>query len=377
MKGVVNNGMALDARGLDSLKAQARDDPKAAARQAARQFEAQFAQMLLAQMRTTSLAGDGDVAKMFNSPAAQQWRGMLDQQLAQSLAGLPTTAPGAPATNSSAPMPERSGLGLADMLERQLTRQTVSADSVGPAGGDVRLSTLALAKATGKGVDGQPLSMGGAPLQMPTRTADGGFVAPALLPAGMGPAGSAYGQRRIQNGRFESQEPSVATARAARVAAETVPGDDNREAFIRKFLPAAQRAESLTGIPAEFMLGQAALESGWGKREIRGSDGQPTHNLFGIKATGWSGKVSMNMTTEYTNGKAERVREPFRAYDSYDHAFEDYARLLSRNPRYAAVVRADTAHEFAHGMQRAGYATDPKYGEKLMSTIRTAQKLSM
>ena len=125
------------------------------------------------------------------------------------------------------------------------------------------------------------------------------------------------------------------------------------------------------------MVGQAALESGWGRREIRGDDGKPTHNLFGIKATNWSGKVSVNTTTEFTNGKAERVQEAFRAYDSYDHAFEDYARLLAKNPRYANVVQAETPEQFGHGMQKAGYATDPKYGEKLTGTIKATKRLAM
>jgi flagellar protein FlgJ len=88
--------------------------------------------------------------------------------------------------------------------------------------------------------------------------------------------------------------------------------------FQQKLVPQPKRPAAATGIPAKFMLGQAALESGWGKREIKGRDGSNSHNLFGIKASGdWKGKVVEATTTEYVNGKAQTRVERFRAYDSY------------------------------------------------------------
>jgi flagellar protein FlgJ len=133
----------------------------------------------------------------------------------------------------------------------------------------------------------------------------------------------------------------------------------------------AQEASRATGIPAKFMIAQAALESGWGQREIKAADGSPSFNLFGIKAgAGWKGKVVDARTTEYINGVAHSKVEKFRAYDSYADAFNDYARLLSKNPRYQNVItNAQDVRGFAVGLQRAGYATDPQYAAKLMNII--------
>jgi flagellar protein FlgJ len=119
------------------------------------------------------------------------------------------------------------------------------------------------------------------------------------------------------------------------------------------------------------VIGQAALESGWGKGEIRGADGLPSYNLFGIKATGgWQGRTVDVVTTEYEGGVAKKVVEKFRAYNNYSEAFRDWAQLLAANPRYAGVLaQGRDAAGFAHGLQRAGYATDPAYGDKLTRVI--------
>lgn len=151
----------------------------------------------------------------------------------------------------------------------------------------------------------------------------------------------------------------------------------NSEQFIRKHLSAAQAAEAESGIPAAHILGQAALESGWGKREIRMPDGSSSHNLFGIKAgANWKGKVAEITTTEYFNGTPRKVTAKFRAYDSYEEAFKDHSRLLSTSSRYSqTVAQADTAQGFAQGLQKAGYATDPAYASKLTQVINTALRV--
>jgi flagellar protein FlgJ len=144
------------------------------------------------------------------------------------------------------------------------------------------------------------------------------------------------------------------------------------EAFVQRLLPHAQAASAGTGIPAQFMMGQAALETGWGRAEIRGPDGQNSHNLFGIKAgNGWKGRTVDIVTTEYVGGKPQKQVDTFRAYDSYADAFRDYANLLRANPRYQNVIaQGQDAAGFAQGLQQAGYATDPNYAQKLMSVIR-------
>ncbi|MGE4242424.1 flagellar assembly peptidoglycan hydrolase FlgJ [Ramlibacter sp.] len=166
--------------------------------------------------------------------------------------------------------------------------------------------------------------------------------------------------------------PAAATPATATPAARGAPAE-----FIRKMLPHAQEAERRTGVPASFILGQAALESGWGRGEVRNADGSNSHNLFGVKAgASWRGERAEVATTEFENGQAVRTRAAFRSYDSYADAFADYARLISSQPRYAGVVRGEaTAEAFAGGMQRAGYATDPNYAQKLARTIN--QTLAM
>ena len=149
------------------------------------------------------------------------------------------------------------------------------------------------------------------------------------------------------------------------------------ERFVRQHAQAAEAAEKATGIPSEHILGQAALESGWGRKEPRMADGSTSHNLFGIKAgASWKGKVAEVTTTEYIGGVARKVTAKFRAYDSYEEAFKDHARLLTQSPRYSqTVAQADTAQGFAKGLQKAGYATDPAYADKLTKVINTTLRL--
>ena len=142
--------------------------------------------------------------------------------------------------------------------------------------------------------------------------------------------------------------------------------------------PYALQASKETGVSAPLMMGQAALESGWGRHEIKMADGSNSYNLFGIKAdSSWKGKVAEVTTTEYINGKSTKQVAKFRAYNSYTEAFSDYAKFLSNNPRYAPVVQGGQgAPAAAQALQRAGYATDPNYAEKLVKVMNSINKLS-
>jgi flagellar protein FlgJ len=166
--------------------------------------------------------------------------------------------------------------------------------------------------------------------------------------------------------------PPISGSAAAPAPATPAVSPGSRQAdFIRKMLPHAQEAERRSGVPASFILGQAALESGWGRGEAKNPDGSSSFNLFGIKATpGWKGATTAAMTTEYEDQRAVRQRAAFRSYDSYADAFADYARLVSNSPRYSGAVRGSATPEaFAGGMQSAGYASDPNYAAKLARTI--------
>src|SRR5690606_30742055 len=152
---------------------------------------------------------------------------------------------------------------------------------------------------------------------------------------------------------------------------------ERQTAFVSTHGAAAQTVARESGIPAAFMLGQAGHESGWGKGEIRHADGSPAHNLFGIKATGgWRGKVAEVTTTEYIDGEPRKVTAKFRAYDSYEESFRDYARLIGNSPRYEGVMdQLHSVQGFSSGLQRAGYATDPSYAAKLSRAINTTLNL--
>lgn len=161
-------------------------------------------------------------------------------------------------------------------------------------------------------------------------------------------------------------------------ASSAVQGASSRQQqFVARLSGAAQQVAQEVGIPASYMLGQAGHETGWGRSEIKQADGSNSFNVFGIKAgKGWKGKVAEITTTEYINGQAQKVKAKFRAYDSYQDAFRDYARLISDSPRYAKVMDSlQSAQSFASGLQRAGYATDPQYASKLSRAINTALNL--
>jgi peptidoglycan hydrolase FlgJ len=277
----VNGGLVLDARGLDTLRLQAKQNPDQALKGVSRQFEAVFLHMLLKSMRDAT-PKDG----LMDSEQTRSYTSMLDQQLAQSLSA--------------------KGIGLADVMLRQLTRNRASvADAAS-----------------------QP--------------------AAARLPA----AGTTPDAPPSQD-----QASSGATQR----------GQD----FLMRMKQHAVEASNATGIPARFLLGQAALESGWGKHEIRAADGTRSFNLFGIKAgRNWTGATVQATTTEYVDGAPRKVLQTFRAYASYAQAFQDYADLMRGNRRYAAVLKQSDTTGFAWGLQRAGYATDPQYAAKLTNILQ-------
>ncbi|MGB3430744.1 flagellar assembly peptidoglycan hydrolase FlgJ [Achromobacter sp.] len=154
----------------------------------------------------------------------------------------------------------------------------------------------------------------------------------------------------------------------ALAAAEGAP--EHVVTFVSKMSRAANLASQQSGVPARLILGQAALESGWGKREIKHQDGSTSYNLFGIKAgSSWKGQVVNVLTTEYEDGVAKKVTQPFRAYASYEESFADYARLIGNSPRYEGVTQARNEIEAARKIQDAGYATDPQYAQKLIGVM--------
>jgi flagellar protein FlgJ len=303
----LSSKFALDTNSLGDLKQSAKAGSPEALKGAATQFESMFVNMMMKSMRDAT-PQDGPM----DSQETRTFTTMLDQQMSQKLA--------------------KRGIGLADVLVRQLSAQQ---------------SGAALAKEMQSGA----LGIGQKPGAEQGAGARLKFDADSMPTDGAAAASGISGSARSTT---DSGKPA------------------HVRAFQDKLADAAEEAEQVTGVPAKFMMGQAALETGWGKRVIRNSDGSSSNNLFGIKAgPGWKGKVATAVTTEYVNGKPHTRVEKFRSYASHADAFKDYARMLSNNPRYEKVLaHGGDASTFAHGLQRAGYATDPQYAAKLSRIIK-------
>jgi len=176
---------------------------------------------------------------------------------------------------------------------------------------------------------------------------------------------------KAANTTLAALAPQVNPAASPKIPEKSAAG------FVQQHTAAAQAAEAKTGIPAAFMIAQSAHETGWGKKEIIGRDGSNSNNLFGIKAgSNWNGPTVDVLTTEFIGGRAQKVVQKFRAYASHAESFADYAKLMKDSPRYQGVVAAGSdAKGFAQGLQKAGYATDPAYAEKLTRVINTTLRL--
>jgi flagellar protein FlgJ len=172
--------------------------------------------------------------------------------------------------------------------------------------------------------------------------------------------------------------PATRTASASQQASGTSAVPGNVSAFIDTMRPYAEAAARAVGVPAELLLAQAGLETGWGRSQPKGADGSSSHNLFGVKAgRSWNGPVALAATTEYVAGAVVRTVDRFRSYRSYTEAFQDFGRLITGNARYsAAVAKTSDPAAYAKGLQKGGYATDPHYADKLMRAIELVTRHS-
>jgi flagellar protein FlgJ len=180
-----------------------------------------------------------------------------------------------------------------------------------------------------------------------------------------------------------SPDGSVWRARSSEAAAANgVIGDEeasaDQQAFLDSIAPWAREAAGKLGVAPELVSAHAALESGWGQRPLKNSDGSSSHNLFGIKAgSGWHGDVAESATTEYVGGAALKTSARFRSYPDQASAFRDYAQMLLSNPRFKGAIQAGSdAHAFANALAKGGYATDPAYAAKLSRLAGKLQGIS-
>lgn len=312
------NRAAFDIKSAQDLRTQFAKNPQEGLKAAAEQFEALFLQQVMKSMRDT-VPQDG----LLNSDSSRFYTSLLDQQMAQNMAG------------------SGKGIGFARLIEQQLGKN------------------LAASQATAEQT--VPANAAAAGNALPLSASDGRHLRTLAVPSSV-PTSAAY-----------AASQSAATPVTNQAAGTAVSDADlplSAREFVGRVWPHAVEASRSTGISPQFLVAHAALESGWGRNEIRQSDGSASHNLFGIKAgKSWNGSSVEAATTEYVGGQAQSTVERFRSYGSYEEAFRDYANLLRNNPRYGGVIGSQDGAEFAKGLQRAGYATDPAYADKLNRII--------
>lgn len=268
----------------------------------------QFETMFL-QMVMKSMRDATPQDGLMNSDQSRFYTGLLDQQMAQNIA---TTG---------------KGLGFARLIEQQL----------------------------GRHMAGTPAAVDDA---LPASDADN------VLPL------ATVNARHLQHREVLANFPTSAGYVVPSASNNEIKESGGTKDFVNRVWPHAVQASKATGIPPQFLVAHSALESGWGKSELKNSDGSSSFNLFGIKAgKGWTGATVDAKTTEYVDGEPRQVVERFRAYGSYEESFRDYAALLRGNPRYGDVIGSQDGMEFARRLQQAGYATDPMYADKLSRII--------
>ncbi|KTD98910.1 MULTISPECIES: flagellar assembly peptidoglycan hydrolase FlgJ [unclassified Pseudoalteromonas] len=306
----------FDLGNLDSLRKEAlssgdasTDASKAALKKAAAQFEAIFTQMLLKSMRKANEAFE-DKESPLNSSSVKFFEDMHDQQLSTELS-----------SNGS--------LGLADLIVQQLSP------------------------------DGKTF-MPGSVLRT-TNDFLSDMRAGSSLPHTQNEENAAI---NVHNNKADSKVPKASSAPF-----------ESTEEFVTTVWEHAKTAAQKIGLNPAVMVAQAALETGWGKHIINKSDGNSSNNLFNIKSDkSWDGEKASKVTLEFEEGTPVKKQASFRAYDSIKESVNDFVDFLTQNPRYQeALQNTAKPSDFLDSLQRAGYATDPNYADKIKKVLNSAQ----
>ena len=347
----------LDINGLNDIRVQSNKTDKAskeaALETAAKQFEAIFMQMLLKSMRAAQDVLESD--SPFNSESTKFYRDMHDQQLSVELS-------------------ENGSLGLSELIVRQL-------------GGDSENFT--------------PSSVLRNDGKLPNNRIDGNTEQNDALAATnsfSGINGSVNQPTKLVNPlssmldgvKHEDKTPfaeltqwskanmnKLAEDKPATVVEQQAPIFEQPKDFVTALIEPAKKVQAQLNVPFEVVIAQAALETGWGKKIIKTEQGESSHNLFNIKADSrWHGEKTQKETLEFEQGAMVKKKEPFRVYNSLKESLDDYVSFLSNSDRYqSALEKSSDVEHFLQGLQKAGYATDPNYANKIMGTLRKVTNL--
>ncbi|MEC4726524.1 flagellar assembly peptidoglycan hydrolase FlgJ [Shewanella sp. D64] len=321
MEKLSNSSHFLDLGGLDSLRAKAQKNDKAALKEVAQQFEGIFVQMLMKSMREANAAFESD--SPMNSQYTKFYEQMHDQQMSLNLS-------------------DKGMLGLADLMIQQLSPETskVTPSSVlrndGNLGGGIE-QTMVMSRVARSESQSSPQSESHKKAASdPLQTVLSGKQLPSEVP--------------YSNMTF-----------------------NDRNDFVAQLYPHAQKAAAALGTQAEVLIAQSALETGWGQKMVKRPSGDSSNNLFNIKADNrWQGNKAAVKTLEFDQGIAVQQRADFRVYDNIKQSFDDFVSFISEGPRYQeAMKKAANPNEFIKALQDAGYATDPKYADKVMKVMKS------
>ena len=317
-------------------------------------------------MKAMRAAGDVLADDNFmNTNESKTYRDMYDQQLSVTLS-------------------QGKGMGMADVLTRQLsqapkpsTANPFTQEIVSPAAAP---ATQAVPAKVNVALDRQrddTALLNQRRLALPVTAA--GRALAGLGTAAQGSFANNLGQqsaREAQNFQVAKSYPAaekntLATANAVDINRKQFASP---EEFVATMLPMAEQAAKKLGVDPRYLVAQAALETGWGKSIIRGSEGGSSHNLFGIKAHGWGGGSTQVTTSEYVQGVKVKEKADFRSYASFEQSFNDYVDFLQSNGRYRQALQATANPErFVSELQQAGYATDPQYARKISQIAQKVQ----
>ncbi|MFD2643328.1 flagellar assembly peptidoglycan hydrolase FlgJ [Pseudomonas japonica] len=363
-----DSGAYTDLNRLNSLKVGDRDS-EGNLRKVAQEFESLFLNEMLKSVRSATdvLAKDNPL----NTETTKQYQSMYDQQLAVSLSR------------------EGGGIGLQDVLMRQLSKQKASAPNTSPFPRvDTQQRALWASKVAepvrsgddSTGTRNDVAALNSRRLALPGKLTDrllAGIVPTAATTNNAAIPGRTTAMTdAVVKGDWEPAQTFAAPGSSMRIYGRAVAQPplapakkafDSSDDFVATMLPMAEQAAKRIGIDPRYLVAQAALETGWGKSVMRAADGGSSHNLFGIKASGnWQGDSARAITSEFRDGKFVKETAAFRSYDSYQDSFHDLVSLLQNNARYQdAVKAADNPEQFVRELQKAGYATDPAYASKI------------
>ena len=341
---------SLELTGLNAIRQKSKesdgDSKKEALQEAAQQFEAIFMKMLLKSMRKAQEVLESD--SPFNSESTKFYRDMHDQQMAVELSS-------------------NGALGLSELIVRQLGGENGNFTPSSVLRNDGNLEQVkALAKQSKLSANTTTLNTADVNNRNP-------FSLSSSSTKNTEPStGLTGGLTRIPF--VASEKPVEKTQQSVNFSTPsfTAPKD-----FVTALTEPAKTVQEKLGVPFQVIIAQAALETGWGQKIIKDQQGGSSNNLFNIKAdSSWSGEHIKKESLEFENGAMVKRTAPFRAYQSLSDSFNDYADFLSGNDRYQdALQNSSNVEHFLHGLQKAGYATDPEYANKIMATLRTVTNL--